>query len=122
MQYVGSTIDIKTRWANHKSSCNNIQKADRSKRTGLCCHFIRGCGGNMNKSKINLSLTLVDFYDTTETRLKSAKHRNSAGCRCKECGNLRRTEAKWIYQIGTIFGRHGLNSCEELEDINNYDK
>lgn len=64
-QYTGSTNDIKKRWANHKSDCNISLKADRckklqpsdiAKKTGLCRHFLKGCKGNLNMEKSNLTI------------------------------------------------------------------
>ena len=127
VQYIGSTIDNLKRWRDHKSDCNSTLKTDGrkkltyieiSKKTALCRHFINGCRGNIDKGKSNLSITLVDFYDTSKLKSALAGHKSSAGCRCTECNNLKKVESTWIYKMGTIFRPHGLNSRDGLEMTN----
>jgi hypothetical protein len=112
-QYIGSTIDICSRWSSTKSACN---KAD-SNRTGLYKHFQDGCPNDTGRSKSHIRLTLVDFYDTTEDKLRQAGHEPGPQCRCVECNRLKRVEDKWILRMGTFHGDGGLNSRDEFTAV-----
>lgn len=72
---------------------------------------MKSWGGNSDRSKLDVSLTLVDYYDTAESKLKFAKHKKSVGCRCKESDKkrgCRNVEAKWTYRMGATSTKHGL--------------
>ena len=109
-QYIGSTTDVCSRWSNAKSACN---KAD-SNSTGLYKHFQDGCPNDTGAEKSHIRVTLVDFLDTTEDRLRVAGHEPGPQCRCAECQKLKRTEDKWILRMGTFYGESGLNTRDEL--------
>ena len=112
-QYIGSTTDICGRWSNTKSACN---KAD-SDRTGLYKHFRDGCPNDTGQEKSHIRLTLVDYYDTTEDRLRLAGHEPGPQCRCVECNGLKRVEDKWILRMGTFHGDSGLNARNEFTAV-----
>ena len=61
LQYVGSTSDVCSRWANTKSGCNG----HKSKMIGLTSHFMEGCPSDTGLGKDHIRLTPVDFMDTT---------------------------------------------------------
>ena len=109
-QYIGSTTDICRRWSNTKSACN---KAD-SNGTGLYKHFQDGCPNDTGVEKSHIRVTLLDFLDTTEDRLRQAGHEPGPQCRCAECQRLKRIEDKWILRMGTFYGESGLNTRDEL--------
>ena len=108
---IGSTQDPKLRWANYKSSCNRKV----SNKTGLSKHFMEGCPNDDGKRKQNLSVTLIDFYDTTTKNLVRAKHEAGPQCRCEECLNLKDLEDKWIMKVGSFYGKSGLNKRDEVK-------
>ena len=119
LQYIGSTIELIGRWANHKSSCNSKWKKNKVKNvrsTGLSGHFSMGCHGDEGKLKKNLKIILLDYYDTTNDKLKKAGHIKGAGCKCLECKHLKRLESEWMCKMGTLYGRTGLNTREEFEE------
>ena len=87
---VGSTQNPKERWANYKSCCNKR----KSNGTGLSKHFMEGCPNDSGTKKETLNITLIDFYDTTKTKLQKANHVKGLQCRCKECNNLKSLEDK----------------------------
>ena len=63
----------------------------------------------------NLSFSLVDFYDTTNEKLKKAKHLPGPKCRCRECMRLKEIEDKWILKMGSFYGSSGLNIRDEIK-------
>ena len=111
-QYIGSTVGLLKRWANHKSECN--LKNVKTCRTGLTKHFINGCNGDNDKLKSNLTITMIDYLDTTENELKLAHHKSGPNCTCEICKKLRRIECSNILKLGTICEQYGLNSKDEL--------
>ena len=108
---IGSTQDPCSRWANYKSSCNK----QNSKSTGLAKHFMDGCPFDTGTEKRTLNYTLVEFYDTTEEKIKEAGHVPDPRCRCRECILLKDLENKWIMKIGSLYGISGLNSRDEMK-------
>ena len=112
MKIVGSTTDPAARWRNHKSTCNS----KNSTSTGLSKHFKEGCPNDTGKDKETLDFTLIDYYETSKSKLIKAKHEPGAKCRCSECENLKRIEDSWITKLGTFneYG-HGLNLRNEIE-------
>ena len=111
-EIIGSTTNPNLRWANYKSCCNR----KKSNGTGLCKHFMEGCPNDKGDvHKKNLSFSLVDFYDTTNEKLKKAKHLPGPKCRCKECMKLKEIEDKWILKMGSFYGSSGLNIRDEIK-------
>ena len=112
-QYIGSTTDICSRWSSTKSDCN---KAD-SNRTGPYKHFQEACPNDTGRSKSRFRLTLVDFYDTTEDKLRLARHEVGPQCRCNEWNRLKTVEDKWILRMWIFYGDSGLNKRDEFIDV-----
>ena len=67
------------------------------------------------KGKETLSVTLIDFYDTTESKIQNAGHVSGPKCRCQECENLKDLEDQWILKMGTFYGISGLNTRDEIK-------
>ena len=105
LQYVGSTTDVCNRWSSTKAACN---KAD-SNSTGLYKHFMDGCPNDTGTNKDHIRLTLLDFVETNEDKLREAGHQSGRQCQCDECGRLLRVENKWILRLETFYGHSGLN-------------
>ena len=59
----------------------------------------------------------MDFYDTTENKLRLAGHEPGPQCRCSECNRLKRVEDKWILRMGTFHGDYGLNTRDEFTAV-----
>ena len=76
---------------------------------------MEGCPHDTGTDKENLRITLLDFFDTTEQKLRDAGHQSGPKCQCQECGNLLKTENKWILRLGTFFGNSGLNTRDEIK-------
>ena len=112
-QYIGSTTDVCSRWANTKSACNKRN----SNRTGLYRHFQEGCPHDQGPDQDHIRLTLVDYLDTTREALRLAGHESGPQCRCTECGRLKNIEDKWILRMGSFFGDSGLNTRDEVKAI-----
>ena len=74
-----------------------------------------GCPFDKGPDKITLNYTLVDFYDTTEEKIKEAGHVSGPKCRCKECNHLKDLENKWIMKIGSLYGTSSLNLRDEMK-------
>ena len=100
---VGSTQNPKERWANYKSCCNK----GKSNGTGLSKHFMEGCPHDTGPQKQTLNITLIDYYDTTKTKLLKANHVKGPQCRCNECNILKSLEDKWILKLGSFYGKSG---------------
>mgnify|MGYP003333658506 CR=1 FL=1 len=64
--------------------------------------------------KSTLDFTLLDFFDTTEEKLRKAEHQPGPKCRCSECEKLKVIEDKWILKLGTFYD-DGLNSRDEIQ-------
>ena len=111
LQYVGSTIDICSRWSSTKSACNK----GNSNSTGMYKHFMDGCQNDTGVEKNHIRLTLLDSMDTTEERLRVAGYQPGPQCICKECKKLLRTENKWIMRLGIFHGTTGLNTRDEVK-------
>jgi hypothetical protein len=111
LQYLGSTIDICSRWSSTKSACN---KGD-SNSTGLYKHSMEGCPNDTGAEKAHIRLTLLDYLDTSVEKLQAAEHRIGPQCQCTECGKLLKTENKWILRLGTFYGSSGLNSRDQIK-------
>ena len=111
LQYVGSTIDVCSRWSSTKSALNKAN----SNSTGLYKHFMDGCRNDTGLSKSHIRLTLIDFLDTTEEKLAAAAHQPGPQCKCTECKKLLKTENKWILRLGTFYGLTGLNTRDEVK-------
>ena len=108
---IGSTQDPVKRWANYKSTCNK----ENSKSTGLAKHFMDGCPFDKGKEKPTLRYTLIDYYDTTNERLRLSGHVPGPKCRCNECDHLKSIEDRWIMRIGSLYGISGLNTRDEMK-------
>ena len=109
-QIVGSTTDPPARWRTHKSTCN----LKNSNSTGLSKHFKEGCPNDQGKEKTTLDFTLIDYLDTSSTKLIEANHEPGVKCRCSECGRLKSLEDTWIIKLGTFYD-HGFNSRNEIK-------
>ena len=59
-----------------------------------------------------LNVTILDCFDTTEEKLKTAGHKGRY-CNCSQCCFAKRLEDKWIARLGSMFGDSGLNTKEE---------
>ena len=117
-QIIGSTQNPSLRWANYKSTCNK----ESSKSTGLAKHFMDGCPFDQGKEKPTLSMTLIDFYDTTEEKINRAGHVQGPKCRCEECNKLKELEDQWIFKMGSYYGISGLNTRDETKSKTRYTK
>ena len=117
-QITGSTINPRQRWSQYKSSCNS----GKSKSTGLSKHFSQweGCPNDPGRQKETLRFTLIDYYDTTESKLVTANHSPGAQCRCSECSNLKDLEDKWIMKISPFYGLSSLNTRDEIKSKTRY--
>ena len=109
-QIIGSTTDPQARWRTYKSTCNS----KNSNSTGLSKHFKEGCPNDNGKEKTTLDFTLIDYYETTASKLLKANHEPGPKCRCLECNQLKLLEDKWIIKLGTFYG-DGLNSRNEIK-------
>ena len=76
---------------------------------------MEGCPNDTGVDKDHIRLTLLDFLDTTEEKLRLAEHQPGPQCKCEECKKLLRTENKWILRLGTFFRPTGLNSRDEVK-------
>ena len=74
-----------------------------------------GCPFDTGVEKMTLEYTLVDFYDTSEEKLRQAGHVPGPKCRCKECNSLKDLENKWMMKMGSMYGISGLNSRDEMK-------
>ena len=109
---IGSTQNPVFRWANYKAACNK----ETSKSSGLSKHFMDGCPFDTGKEKMTLTVTLIDYYDTTEETLVAAGHVPGPKCRCIECNHLKNLEDRWILKMGTFYGDSGLNTRDEMKN------
>ena len=110
--YTGSTNNLLKRWAVHKWEAN--KKDPETCKTALTRHFVKGCPGDLNKSKDHLKIILVDHYDVTEYLLIKAGHKKGPGCKCRECVALKTKEIDWMLKINSISSIYGLNSMDEI--------
>ena len=78
-------------------------------------HFKQGCPNDTGREKNHLRLTLLDYLDTSEEKLRQAEHQPEPQCKCGECMKLLRTENKWILRLGTFHGQSGLNTRDEVK-------
>jgi hypothetical protein len=77
----------------------------------------------MNNNRVILTIciiqmvriTLLDFFDTTEQKLRDAGHHSGPQCQCQECCKLLKTENKWILRLGTFIVNSGLNTKDEIK-------
>ena len=74
-----------------------------------------GCPFNTGVEKRTLNYTLIDYYDTTEDKIKEAGHVPGPKCRCRECNLLKDLENKWIMKVGSLYGISGLNLRDEMK-------
>ena len=111
---VGSTTNPYNRWSNYKSHCNK----KNSNSTGLSKHFKEGCPNDTGSDKSTLDFTLLDFYDTTDEKLKLANHVPGPKCRCIECEKLKNVEDFWIMRLGTFY--KGFNTRDEVKAKSRY--
>ena len=111
---VGSTTNPNARWSNYKSHCNK----KNSNSTGLSKHFKEGCPNDSGSDKATLDFTLLDYYDTTEERLRLAQHVSGPKCRCLECKKLKNLEDFWILKLGTFYD--GFNTRDEVKAKSRY--
>ena len=109
--YVGSTTSPLLRWANHKATANS----EKSKSTGLSKHFIDGgCPNDTGRNKNTLRFTLVDYLDTSLSKLQLVGHVAGAKCRCSECEALKRLEDRFILKTGSFY-TDGLNAHDQIK-------
>ena len=110
--YVGSTMDVCSRWSQTKTACLKRDKDN----TGLYKHFKQGCPEHIMSGDVkHLTWTLLDHIETSEERLAAAGHTGGIGCRCSECQRLKDQEDKWICRLGTFYTPHGLNTRDEIK-------
>ena len=78
---------------------------------------MEGCPNDPGKEKETLDFSLIDYYDTTATKLSRARHEPGPKCRCLECESLKQLEDKWIMRLGSFCenGELGLNSRNEFK-------
>ena len=83
-----------------------------------------GCPKDMGREKLQLRITLLDFFDTSGEKLEQSGHKPGPQCKCGECLKLLKTENKWILRLGTFHGRSGLNTRDEVKSAfrGNYKK
>ena len=110
LTYVGSTVDVCSRWAQTKKACLDKNNSN----TGLYKHFEEGCPAAGSDLK-HLKWTLVDHIVTSEAQLTTAGHQGGAKCRCTECLRLKASEDKWICRLGSFYGSGGLNTRDEIK-------
>ena len=110
LQYVRRTKDVCVRWGSTKKACRDRNKTN----TGLYKHFMDGCPA-YNDTMAHLRWTLVDSMDTSPQLLDAAGHTGGPQCRCLECSKLKTLEDKWICRLGSFYGKHGLNSRDEIK-------
>ena len=108
---IGSTQNPLERWRNYKSTCNK----ENSNSMGLSKHFMDGCPFDQGKEKKTLNYTLIDYYDTTDEKLRLALHVPGPRCRCRECQLLKELENRWIMKMGSLYGVSGLNTRDEMK-------
>ena len=110
--YVGSTVDVCTRWASTKKACLD----QNSVNTGLYRHFRDGCPAYTgDRDLTHLRWTLIDHNDVTAEKLADAGHQGGAKCRCCQSEKLNDCEDKWICRLGAFHGPSGLNSRDEIK-------
>lgn len=117
-QYIGSTYDMRLRFANHKSTCN--KKASQA--TGLATHFSKapGCPGYNSPNQSHLKVTLIDGIYAPKPELKKKGHKpNSKTCSCFFCQRLATLENQWICRMQLFQGPAGLNIREDFANIGN---
>ena len=112
LTYVGSTVDVFSRWAQTKKACLDRNSIN----TGLYRHFRDGCpahapGGTLR----HLVWTLVDHIVVSEEQLLAAGHQGGPQCCCSECLRLKKEEDKWICRLGSFYGGGGLNTRDEIK-------
>ena len=78
-----------------------------------------GCPHDMGRDKSTLDFTLLDYFDTTEEKLRHFEHLPGPKCRCSECEKLKLLEDRWILKLGTFYV-HGLNSRNEVKSKSRY--
>ena len=84
-----------------------------SRSTGLTSHFKdTDCTYEHEK----LRFVYLDYYDTTNDKLKKAGHEPGPKCRCLESSNLKDLEDYWILRIGILYGSSGLNRKDEIKN------
>ena len=86
----------------------------KSNSIGLSKYFKDGCPKDTSKDKDTLDFTLIDYYDTSKTKLIKANHEPGPKCRCSECEHLKSIEDSWIIKLGTFY-EHGLNTRNEIK-------
>ena len=111
LQYVGSTQDVCGRWSSTKSACNRGDSVC----TGMYRHFMDGCPNDKGREIMQLRITLLDFFETSEENLRQSGHQSGPQCKCVDCLKLLGTENKWIRRLGTFHGRSGLNTRDEVK-------
>ena len=62
----------------------------------------------------------IDGNTKQSQSMLTPRHQLDVGC--KECGILWRTDAIWMFRIGTVFEQHALHSREELDDVSSHNK
>ena len=90
--YVGSALNIKKRWSEHKSDC----RKEIWENCGLTRHFQQEHQGNMEEAISNLKITLLDHLEGVHSEER-----------------LLQLEKDWILNLGTS-GPTGMNSRNQL--------
>ena len=79
-QYVGSTDSMTHRWANTKSKCKLIASDSSAKPgTGLEKHISKGCSEYIGPEMKNVTVSLLEQFNTSDEKLKRANHKGGAG-------------------------------------------
>ena len=81
--------------------------------TGLEKHIKKGCNV-LVPDMINVGITLLEHFNTSEMSLRQSSHQEGPGCWCCHCNKLKNMEDKWIRRLGTYHGRISLNDIDEI--------
>ena len=85
-QYVGSTDSMTHRWANTKSKCKSISTNPNVKPgTGLERHIKAGCSQFQWPELHHIKVSLLEQFNTTESKLQTSSHVAGPGCQCNQC-------------------------------------
>ena len=66
-------------------------------------HFMDGCANDMGREKLQLRITLLDFFDTSGEKLEQSGHQPGPQYKCGECLKLLKTENK-AWNFSRAFG------------------
>ena len=77
----------------------------------MSAHFAVWCPSNTDRDKSNLSLTLLDFMDVTEEKVKTAEH-GGVGYVCQLSKRLKDNR---IMKLGCFYHPSGLNKRDKIK-------